>query len=120
MRLISQDGMIDVPYEQASIEVNGNDIYCGYSSIITRHCTGRRFAEYSSKDKALKVMEMLRNAYVGLPILFQNVDMDESVVNKLKEWKRDGIVLLHDNADSKIEQVNNAIFKFPDDSEVEV
>ena len=64
MRLISQDGMIDVPYEQASIEVNGRDIYCGYSSIITRHCTGRRFAEYSSKVKALKVMEMLREEYL--------------------------------------------------------
>lgn len=68
MRLVSQDGMIDVPYEQASIEVNGNDIYCGYSSIITRHCTGRRFAEYSSKDKALKVMEMVRNAYLGTTV----------------------------------------------------
>ena len=64
MRLISQDGMIDVPYEQASIEVSGRDIYCGYSSIITRHCAGRRFAEYSSKSKALKAMEMLRKEYL--------------------------------------------------------
>ena len=64
MRLISQDRIIDVPYEQASIEVNGRDIYCGYSSIITRHCTGRCFAEYSTKAKAIKAMEMLRKEYL--------------------------------------------------------
>lgn len=119
MRLVSQDGMIDVPYEEVSLEINDKEIYCGYSSTITRHCTGRRMAEYSTHEKALKVMEMLRKAYVGLPILFQNVNMDESVVDKLKEWKRDGIVLLHDNAETKIEQVNNAIFVFPKDEEVE-
>ena len=124
MRLISQDGMIDVPYEYGSLcqgFIKGEEhwiytiSYYNYSSQ-----RGTKLAEYSSKDKVLKVMEMLRNAYVGLPILFQNVDMNESVVDKLKEWKRNGIVLLHDNADSKIEQVNNAIFKFPADEEIEV
>lgn len=79
-----------------------------------------RFADYSSEEKAIKVMEMLRSAYVGLPILFQNVDMNESVVDKLKEWKRDGIILIHDNAEAKIEQVKNAIFQFPKDEEIEV
>lgn len=121
MRLISQDGMIDVPYENVCVSINyrnKNQITawnfgCEDYEIAT-------MATYSTEAKALKVMEMLRNAYVGLPILFQNVDMNESVVDKLKEWKRDGIVLLHDNVDSKIEQVNNAIFKFPTDEEVEV
>lgn len=122
MRLISQDRMIDVPYEYGSLSVGvGKAEEIEHAAIRYHNVSspnGTKLAEYSSKDKALKVMEMLRNAYVGLPILFQNVDMNESVVDKLKEWKRDGIVLLHDNADSKIEQVNNAIFKFPADSEV--
>ena len=123
MRLISQNGMIDVPYEISALSIGFGEpdrkynIYIRSKLLDEKPCV---FATYSTKDKVLTVMEMLRNAYVGLPILFQNVDMNESVVEKLKEWKRDGIVLLHDNADSKIEQVNNAIFKFPDDSEVEV
>lgn len=121
MRLISQDGMIDVPYEISALSIGrmgeSATIYVRSKLLDEKPCV---FATYSNTDKALKVMEMLRNAYVGLPILFQNVDMNESVVDKLKEWKRDGIVLLHDNADSKIEQVNNAVFKFPDDEEVEV
>ena len=124
MRLISQNGEIDVPYDYFSLtiatgkyeDVEVASIYCHNLSSPK----GTKLAEYSSKEKAQKAMEMLRTAYVGLPILFQNVDMNESVVDKLKEWKRDGIVLLHDNADSKIEQVNNAIFQFPKDEDVEV
>mgnify|MGYP003300580387 CR=1 FL=1 len=99
MRLISQDGMIDVPYEQASIEVNGNDIYCGYSSIITRHCTGRRFAEYSSKAKALKVMEMLRDCYLG----------------KDCGYHTEHGVCYHSRNDFETK-----VFKFPADEDVEV
>lgn len=121
MRLISQNGMIDVPYDLSALSIgevgSSTTIYIRSRLLGEKPCV---FATYFNTDKALKVMEMLRNAYVGLPILFQNVDMNESVVDKLKEWKRDGIVLLHDNADSKIEQVNNAIFKFPADEEVEV
>lgn len=122
MRLISQDGMIDVPYDKVVIKATEHPFKTIISALFEREDYMKDIVMgcYSTESKALKVMEMLRNAYVGLPILFQNVDMNESVVDKLKEWKRDGIVLLHDNADSKIEQVNNAIFKFPDDSEVEV
>ena len=124
MRLISQNGEIDVPYDYFSLtiatgkyeDVEVAGIYC--HNLSSTKVT--KLAEYSSKEKAQKAMDMLRTAYVGLPILFQNVDMNESVVDKLKEWKRDGIVLLHDNADSKIEQVNNAIFQFPKDEDVEV
>ena len=124
MRLISQNGTIDVPYEYGSLSVGvGKSEEIEHAVIKYRNVSspnGTKLAEYSSKAKAIKAMEMLRTAYVGLPILFQNVDMNESVVDKLKEWKRDGIVLLHDNADSKIEQVNNAIFQFPQDEDVEV
>ena len=108
MRLISQNGMIDVPYEQASIEVNGRDIYCGYSSIITRHCTGRRFAEYSSQSKALKVMEMLREKYAKLEI-FKSVYQKGLLTELNKELGFD-----------EMQNTLTSIFKFPDDSEVEV
>ena len=117
MRVISQDDAFDFPYENIMVARIENNVVCATMPNIEDKVL---LGEYSSREKALKAMEMLRNAYVGLPILFQNVDMDESVLDKLKEWKRDGIVLLHDNAETKIEQVNNAIFKFPKDEEIEV
>lgn len=63
MRIISQDGMIDVPYEQISIEQRINEIWCGYSSTMSSHCIGKLFAKYSDESKARKAMEMLRIKY---------------------------------------------------------
>lgn len=122
MRLVSQDGMMDVPYEQVSVEVNDGDIYCGYSSIITRHCTERRFAEYSSRAKALKVMEMVRCAYCSLPVVLQNVDVSEEVEEMFRKLKKNGLILRTDGFEKKqgIEYVNNVVFQFPKDEEVEI
>lgn len=62
MRVISQDGRIDVPYEKATIV---------YVPILGKHTIGGtllnkasvQLAEYSSEEKALKAMEMLREQY---------------------------------------------------------
>lgn len=68
MRLISQDGEIDVPYEHGSLFqgfIKGEEhltytiSYYNYSSQ-----RGTKLAEYSSRDKALKAMEMLRKEYL--------------------------------------------------------
>ena len=65
MRIISQDGMIDVPYEQVSIEQRENEIWCGYSSTMEKHCIGKLFAKYSTEENAKKAVETLRDVYVG-------------------------------------------------------
>ncbi len=85
MRLISQDGMIDVPYEISALSIGGMGesatIYVRSKLLDEKPCV---LATYSTEAKALKVMEMLRNAY------------------------------------SRFTNTYNIIFKFPDDSEVEV
>ena len=68
MRVISQDGTIDVPYEISSFSmavgkydgVEHAAIYCYNSSTAA----GTKMAEYNSKEKAKKAMEMLRNKYM--------------------------------------------------------
>ena len=61
MRLISQDGMIDVPYEISALSIGGmgesTTIYVRSKLLDEKPCV---FATYSNTDKALKVMEMLR------------------------------------------------------------
>lgn len=67
MRVISQDGTMDVPYEISSLsmasgkyeDVEHAAIYCHNSSTAM----GTKMAEYSSKEKAKKAMEMLREEY---------------------------------------------------------
>lgn len=65
MRVISQDGTIDVPYEMVVIQRFRNGVY-----FLNRNLTGIEelvndieLAEYSTESKAIKAMEMLREVY---------------------------------------------------------
>lgn len=66
MRLISQDGTFDVPYEQVVIQRYSDGIYwlnknlIGVESGISEDF---KIASYSSEEKAIKVMEKLRENY---------------------------------------------------------
>jgi hypothetical protein len=123
MRVISQDGTIDVPYEISSLsmavgkyeDVEHAAIYCHNSSTAM----GTKMAEYGSKEKAKKAMEMLRNAYIGMPIVMQNVDISEDVAREFERLKKCGIMVQTENQPSKIECISNAIFQFPAEEELE-
>lgn len=58
MRIISQDGTIDVPYEHTTLIRVGTEIYL--SSIKLRDTL---IAKYSTEEKAVKAMEMCRKKY---------------------------------------------------------
>ena len=59
MRIVSQDGIYDLPYEMAIIHC---EEMCGGKCFITAELNVAKcnIAEYSTKEKALKAMEMLR------------------------------------------------------------
>lgn len=125
MRVISQCGTIDVPYEISSLsmavgkyeDVEHAAIYCHNSSTAM----GTKMAEYGSEEKAKKAMEMLRDAYIGMPIVMQNVDVSEDVAKQFEKLKNGGIIVqTMNNEPSKVEYVNNCIFQFPKDDEIEV
>lgn len=65
MRIISQDGTIDIPYEQVVIQRFREKIY-----FLNKNLTGieqlvndMEMASYSTEEKAKKAMEMLREKY---------------------------------------------------------
>lgn len=60
MRLISQTGDLDIPYENTVLSVAGNLIFA-YVPIVGEK--GTVIASYSTNKKAEKVMEMLHRAY---------------------------------------------------------
>lgn len=67
MRIVSQDGRIDLPYEQ--IAVVNNTVYemaiIAYA-VNSYDDTVWKLAEYSTKEKVEKAMEMLRTEYGNL------------------------------------------------------
>ena len=123
MRVISQDGTIDVPYDYFSLSLASGKyedvevayIYCHNLSSPN----GTKLAEYFTKEKAIKAMEMLRDAYIGMPIVMQNVDISEDVSMEFERLKKCGIVVQTENQPSKIECISNAIFQFPTEEELE-
>ena len=60
MRLVSQNGEFDVPYETASLSRTGN-IIRAYVPMAGEK--GTVMARYSTDEKAMQVMEMLLDAY---------------------------------------------------------
>lgn len=59
MRIISQDGTIDLPYEQVIITRHDKSIY------LMEHLTNDvEIAKYSTEEKADEAMEELRMAYM--------------------------------------------------------
>lgn len=116
MRIISQNGTIDMPYDMCCVWRQEEVIYCrvvGSDDNVT-------MATYSSEDKAEKAVEMLRVAYIGMPIVMQNVDVSEDFAKEFEGLKKCAVVVQAENQPSKVEYINNAIFQFPQDDEIEV
>lgn len=114
MRVISQDGTIDVPYEMVVIQRFEEDVY-----FLNRNLTGVedlvsdiRLAKYSTEVKAIKAMEMLRETYARIEIIKSLASgtckhMEESL--EPEEFK-----------DILKKYINMEVFQFPQDDEIEV
>lgn len=116
MRVISQDGTIDVPYDFFSLSMSSGKykdvevacIYCQNSSSPI----GVKLAEYSAEAKAIKAMKMLRETYAKIEIIKALASgtcehMEESL--KPEEFK-----------DILKRYINMEVFRFPQDDEIEV
>ena len=122
MRIISQDGTLDVPYEISSFSmavgkyenVEHAVIFCyNYSTSM-----GTKMAEYGSKEKAKKAMEMLRDAYqygkrVAVP------KFDESGIDKEDDITLYNTRLINDFFKGGT-YVPTKVFQFPKDEDVDV
>lgn len=64
MRIVSQDGRIDLPYEQLMVSTSITDrTRIVAFSVNVSEDTYWRLAKYSTEEKAVKAMEMLRTKY---------------------------------------------------------
>lgn len=85
MRVISQHGNVDLPYEQI--------VVCHAMESVIALYNGEKYVlgEYSSKEKAYKAMEMLREAWIN-----EAIEFTHGIYHR------------------------NAVFQFPQDDEIEV
>lgn len=93
MRIISQDGTTDVPYEHVAVIRLNKKIYFFNSNLIT---DSQALAEYSTEAKAIKAMEMLR------------------------EQHEKGTQFIRSLSETTFDKMTQNYFQFPKDDEVEV
>lgn len=98
MRVISQDGTMDVPYENVVLYQDEKEIMCIFSGIYI----GRKLAQYSTEKKALTAMEMLREKYESRMELYGGYDSVHKCYVQPNYW------------------VLPKVFQFPQDDDVEV
>ena len=114
MRVISQSGNYDFPYEHIVVRREMEYVMAVHKE--KEYVLGK----YSSDDKALKAMEMLREAYTSMPIVMQNVTISEDMAKEFERLKKCGIIVRAENQPSKVDFISNAVFQFQQDDEIEV
>lgn len=113
MRIISQNGKSDIPYEHFAFSIVGNG--SGYSIIATKNIVeppevimNSIFATYSTEEKALKAMEMLREHNEGVIFL-------KTIINTEK-----GTTFVSSLSKTDFNELTQNYFQFPQDDEIEV
>ena len=108
MRVISQDGTIDMPYEEVIIERFESRTY-----FLNKNLTGvepltddMQIAEYSTEEKAKKAMEMLRERHTD------NVFCREDIQYKAEIMLDEGLDIVREM------MMKCEYFRFPKDDEV--
>lgn len=106
MRVISQDGTIDAPYELSMIWIIEKYGYSVMSNMPNDVLV--ELGKYSSREKGLKAMEMLKAHYDLLSFmkLTAGTAKYESFIKKFTE---DGFI-----------KATTEYFQFPQDDEIEV
>ena len=102
MRVISQHGNVDLPYEQI--------VVCHAMESVIALYNGEKYVlgEYSSKEKAYKAMEMLREHNEGVIFL-------KTIINTEK-----GTSFVSCLSETDFNKLTQNYFQFPQDDEIEV
>lgn len=107
MRVISQDGTMDFPYEISTIF-----IYPRIENAVAIQPVGDSevsiIGRYSSEEKAIKAMEMLREHNEGVAFL-------KTIINTEK-----GNLFVSGLSKTDFNKLTQNYFQFPQDDEIEV
>lgn len=115
MRILSQKGTTDLPYEKVGVSINAHDnqeiIAYGIEVNDDNYWT---MARYSTAEKVQKAMEMLRKAYSPILVIQEQENGIEPNI------KPNDFIVGTPLPTPKVEVLDNFYFQFPADDEIEV
>ena len=110
MRIISQDGRTDMPYNKAIVIIDKD---CGTTEKCTIFAYTERgvqiLAKYSTVEKGVKVMEMCRQAYANLELNKKILPALTEDIKKMPNKEREKYMRT---------ACRKYVFRFPKDNEV--
>lgn len=118
MRIISQNGEVDLPYEMTALFAYDNRVEAVFSGSIQK--SPYVMAMYENKEKCQKAMKMLDNTYTGL-FFAENIEMDAKSMNEMYKSvasKGFGIITARVNSPEMEFKPANIVFRFPEDNEI--
>lgn len=110
MRIISQDGMYDLPYEETTFQVFYNGKIAAFVLSDLASDDYIVMAEYSTEEKAKKAMEMCREQY-------SQCEFNKLVIPKTDENLAKVSISLTGNVVNQIAE--KYVFQFPKEEEIE-
>ena len=112
MRIISQRGEYDIPYEISTLWRDENVIFA-----VVPQAGKIIVAQYSTQEKAEKAMQMLHEAYTGAPFIVNNAEVPEDFTEQLKNM-RNGLITVRDRSDNMRIEPMNIVFQFPQENDI--
>ena len=114
MRLISQDGKIDIPYELFAIGITNDNSIVAVRDAIARPSEIAQgiLAKYTTEAKAIKAMEMMRAQYMKLGMI-------KILASGTCEYM-DRSLEKDEKMEVYTDYCRKHCFKFPADDEIEV
>ena len=121
MRVISQDGEYDIPYESSVLRIEANVIWA-FPTQADEYIV----AQYSTQEKAEKAMQKLHEAYAPEPLfIHKDVSPCERAAAGEISWSQalnevNTNLIIRPIQNSSIEQVytGNVVFRFPQEDEI--
>ena len=118
MRLISQSGKFDIPYDEIVVELFGECVVGRLKEYIGRDII---LGSYSTEEKAQKAMEMLREYKETKEI--RSIPLTKSLMESFSNVKMENFEIYTDGTGDylKVDIVKKVeYFQFPQDEDVEV
>lgn len=113
MRLISQDGWADIPYEQFVIKLDASASHSVILAVSDKMEIA--MASYSTSAKALDALKQMREAYKSVVIMVN--EADEETLNNIYDMIENNHSFVLSGGSITIDKIT-VCFRFPQDGDV--
>ena len=120
MRIISQNGVVDAPYENFVFYITKDNCIVATRDSIGRPSEIARgiMGKYSTPEKAEKAMQLLHEAYSGMPVIFQNVEISDEEIPKIESILKNVVCVKIPDEPPKVERIDKVVFQFPNEEDL--